>query len=82
MSARLRSITWISPHGYSLVFDVDGATRTCACKVIEHAGIRLVQAEPDFLFELGISPRLIAAAVIAVDQVNDAGPADAPAPAP
>jgi hypothetical protein len=70
MSGRLSSIVWVRDHEYEVTFDVEGATRRCICRVSEDKGVRFVEAVPDFLATLGVSPRLIAAAVIAVDAVN------------
>ncbi|KYG10471.1 hypothetical protein BE21_11755 [Sorangium cellulosum] len=73
MSAVLRSIIWVQAHEYELTFDVGGATLTCTCTVLAQDGVRFVQAVPDFLSTLGISPRSVAAAVLAFDLVNVPG---------
>ncbi|WP_437951293.1 hypothetical protein WME98_10925 [Sorangium sp. So ce296] len=57
VSAVLRSIIWVQAHEYELTFDVGGATLTCTCTVLAQDGVRLLQAVPDFLSTLGVSPR-------------------------
>ncbi|WP_437951298.1 hypothetical protein WME98_10950 [Sorangium sp. So ce296] len=73
MSAVLRSIIWVQAHEYELTFDVGGTKRMCTCTVLAQDGVRFVQAVPDFLSTLGISPRSVAAAVLAFDLVNVPG---------
>lgn len=72
MSARLRSVVWVRAHEYEVTLELDGRLSHCLCRVTEHAGVRLVQATPDLLADLAFSPRLLAAALIAIDVVNDA----------
>lgn len=71
MSTRLCSIVWVRAHEYEVTLDVDGAMRRCICSVSEQDGVRFVRAVPDFLATLAVSPRLIAAAVLAVDAANE-----------
>lgn len=70
MSTRLSSIVWVRAREYEVTLDVGGATRRCTCSVSEQDGVRFVEAVPDFLAKLTVSPRLIAAAVLAVDAAN------------
>lgn len=70
MSTLLRSIIWVRAHEYEVTFHVDGAARTCICTVSEQDGLRFVQATPDFLSTIGVSPRSVAAAVLAFDLVR------------
>jgi hypothetical protein len=72
MSARVSSIAWVRAREYEVAIDVEGATRRCICRVSEQDGVRFVEAVPDFLATLAVSPRLIAAAVLAVDAANEA----------
>jgi hypothetical protein len=71
MSTRLSSIVWVRTHEYEVTFDVEGITRRCTCSVAVQDGVRFVEAVPDFLSALGVPPRLVAAAVLAFDGVND-----------
>lgn len=70
MSTLLRSIIWVKAHEYEVTLDVEGVTRRCICRVSVRDGVRVVEAFPDFLPSLGVSPRMIASAVLATDSVN------------
>lgn len=68
----LSSIIWVRAREYEVTLGVEGVTRRCICRVSVRDGLRIVEAFPDFLSTLSVSPRLIAAAVLAVDSVNEA----------
>jgi hypothetical protein len=70
MSTRLISIVWVGARKYEVSIDVEGVEQRCTCRVAERDGVRFIEADPDFLPELGVSSRLIAAAVLAVDAAN------------
>lgn len=67
MSARFHSIARVQEHAYEVTFELDGRQRSMLCKVIDADGVRVVRPEPDLMVSLGISPRLVAAAVLAFD---------------
>ncbi len=67
MTSRLRSITRLHAGEYELVFDEGGLTRPMVCAVVDVDGIRVVKPHPDLMTSVGVSPRLIAAAVLAFD---------------
>lgn len=71
MSARLVSVVWAKEREYEVRFRVEENILSCTCTVLEHDGVRFVQAVPDLLATLAVSPRLIAAAILAVDAVNE-----------
>lgn len=71
MSTRLTSIVWLRAREYEVTLDVEGTTRQCTCRVSEQDGVRFVEPVPDYLATLTVSPRLIAAAVLAVDAANE-----------
>lgn len=70
MSTRMTSIVLVTDHEYEVIFDVDGTSRRCICRVAEEDGIRVVEPFPDIFATLAIPPRLIAAAVLAFDVAN------------
>jgi hypothetical protein len=73
MSTRLRSISSIEDHDYEVILEIDGQCQSMRCRVVECNGIRAVQPEPDLMSRLAFSPRLLAAAVLAFDDVATQG---------
>lgn len=71
VTARLLSISRVhaQEYEYEVRLEFGDEQRAMRCRVAEHAGIRVVQPEPDFMAELTFSPRLLAAAVLAFDEV-------------
>jgi len=78
MSVRLTSVVCLRERDYEVTLEVNGTFRRCIGTPFEHRGVRGVEAKPDFLATLAISPRLVAAAVFAVDAArSDTSDADA-----
>jgi hypothetical protein len=73
MTTRLLSITRISDGMYDVVFEVEGARQGMVCTIVDQNGIRAVRPQPDLMMQLGIQPRLIAAAIVAFDTVCASG---------
>jgi hypothetical protein len=67
----LYSISCTDSEAYEVVVEIDGERRSMRCRVVEDDGIRVVQPEPDLLFTLPISTRLVVAAVIAFDAARE-----------
>lgn len=68
MRSCINSITRMGDHRYEVVFDVDGRQLATMCTVSRHEGFPLVTAFPEITTTVGIYPRLIYAAVAAVDE--------------
>jgi hypothetical protein len=72
MIARLQSIRWIQEREYEVVVVHDaGQTTAMTCRVREDEGVRFVQSMPGLMDRLKISPRAIAAAVVAFDAARE-----------
>jgi hypothetical protein len=70
MTVRLHSISCTETEEYEVILDVDGAQQSMRCRVVEHAGIRVVEPDPDFMTRLPFSPRVLAAALLAFDDAR------------
>lgn len=70
MTVRLHSISCTESGDYVVILDIDGAQRSMRCRVVDQGGVRVVQPEPDLMTRLPFSPRLLAAAVLAFDDVR------------
>jgi hypothetical protein len=72
MNAKLHSITWVQGLEYDVTLFLRDDELTMRCTVTSvGGGIRMVQPVPDLMAVLGVSPRLITAAVLAFDAVRN-----------
>ena len=73
MSAHLRAVGYCAddPDVYEVQLEEDGQIESIRCRVVDHAGFRLV--EPSAVPNLAFSPRLLAAVVIAFDAARKGG---------
>ncbi len=70
---RLRLIARTGPREYRVVIEVDGQVQTCVCQALRDGQIRYVRSVPPILDSFEVSPKLIAAAVLAFDEVESSG---------
>lgn len=76
MTLHLKSIEWIRDHEYEVTVDMKGNVVRCVCRVAERHGSWFVQPTPDLFATLPVPPRLLVAAVLAIEAIN------APQPSP
>lgn len=70
MSSRVCSIVATDAHVYAVIVDSNGTRHAMTCRVVGDDALRVVQAEPDLMCAVGVPPRFIAAAVLAVDRAR------------
>jgi len=80
MNTRLCRISCIESGEYEVIVDIDDERQTMLCRIIEHGGMRIVQPQPDLMSRLTFSPRLLAAAILAFDDVRRDGASRCPSP--
>jgi hypothetical protein len=69
----LESIRALAGAAYEMQLRQDGQLLTVKCTVTDSNGVRVVSPEPDVFMNSGLSPRALAAAVLAFHDARTSG---------